>query len=299
MTILFPASPLQPRQVEPDFQPQAQAAQELKLQISLLDSDALAQGQVSRAVRLVRATEEPQVLVYRGWMLRPELYQALFDALLERGWKLLNDPRSYALCHEFPNWYSLLEGRTPRSTWLSAPQCFEIARVLECAARFGSSALVVKDYVKSRKHEWSEACFIADASDAAQVERVTQNFLSRQGDNLAGGLVLRQFVPLREVEVESNARSGAPIVNEWRLFWLDHTLLACAPNGALGGKEPSPQVLVELGELAARIESRFFAIDVAQKADGGWIVIELGDGGVSGLPPQLDAETFYALLPRL
>lgn len=296
MTILFPGNPLQPRQVEPDFAAQAHTARELGLDILLLDSDALAQGEISRALRFIRPAD-PQVLVYRGWMLRSEIYHALFDALLERGWRLLNDPQSYALCHELPNWYALLEGRTPRSAWLAAPECFQPERVLECAARLGSEALVVKDYVKSRKHEWSESCFIAEASDAAQVERVTSTFLARQGESLVGGLVLRQFVPLREVAPAGP--SGAPGVNEWRLFWLDHALIARSPSSVWVGEGPTAQVLAELQDLAARIPSRFFAMDVAQQEDGGWIVIELGDGGVSGLPPHLDAARFYSALQQV
>jgi len=44
------------------------------------------------------------------------------------------------------------------------------------------------------------------------------------------------------------------------------------------------------------ISSHFFSMDVAQTASGEWIVIELGDGQVSGLPPQMDAKAFYHAL---
>lgn len=294
MTILFPSGTLNPRAVEPDFEAQLQAAQEAGLGSQLLDFDALTQGDISRALRMVRSCDEVQVLVYRGWMLRAEVYELLYNALHERSWRLLNGPAAYALCHELPRWYGLLEGRTPRSVWLPTPKCFDSEHVLEAAESFSSDAVVVKDYVKSRKHEWSTACFIGDATDAAQVERVTQTFLRRQGEILVGGLVLRQFVPLRSLG--SDQKSGAPIVNEWRLFWLDHALTASAPHGEEAGESPAPQVLAELQELAGRIGSRFFSMDVAQLESGEWIVIELGDGSVSGLPPQMDAREFYASL---
>ncbi len=90
MTILFPCDALHPRQVEPDFASQAQAAQGAGLGVLRLDSDAFMQGDISRALRFVGHSEQFQVLVYRGWMLRAELYHTLFNALLERNWHLLN-----------------------------------------------------------------------------------------------------------------------------------------------------------------------------------------------------------------
>ncbi len=208
------------------------------------------------------------------------------------------------MCHELPNWYPLLAGRTPRSTWLPIPECFDSAHVLEAAASFGSAALIVKDYVKSRKHEWSTSCFIPDASDTEQIERVTSNFLARQGESLVGGLVLREFVSLR---VLGTGTSGAaPLVNEWRLFRLGHRFIACAPHTSslvtgdieappLDESEDYNNVAYGAAEF---IPSNFYSMDVAQLESGAWIVIELGDGGVSGLPPQMGAEEFYASLKQ-
>ena len=55
---------------------------------------------------------------------------------------------------------------------------------------------IVKDYVKSRKHEWYDACFIKNISDIANTTRVIRNFVERQGDSLVGGIVLRKFMGL-------------------------------------------------------------------------------------------------------
>jgi hypothetical protein len=82
----------------------------------------------------------------------------------------------------------------------------------------------VKDYVKSRKHEWLEACFIPDAGDRAAVERVVGVFVDRQGEDLAGGLVFREYVELRRVG--AHPVSGLPLGREYRLFFLDGRLLA-------------------------------------------------------------------------
>ena len=34
-------------------------------------------------------------------------------------------------------------------------------------------------------------------------------------------------------------------------------------------------------------------MDVAQKMDGDWMIVELGDGQVAGLPEKADEDLFY------
>ena len=46
--------------------------------------------------------------------------------------------------------------------------------------------------------------------------------------------------------------------------------------------------------IAFEIDSNFFTIDVAKKANGGWMIIETGDGQVSGLSPGQNCLEFYA-----
>jgi len=52
----------------------------------------------------------------------------------------------------------------------------------------------------------------------------------------------------------------------------------------------------ELTPIAARIPSRFFTMDVAFLADGGWTIVELGDGQVAGLPAAELAPEFFQRL---
>ncbi|MBL3657241.1 ATP-grasp domain-containing protein [Fulvivirga sediminis] len=48
-----------------------------------------------------------------------------------------------------------------------------------------------------------------------------------------------------------------------------------------------------LNEIALSIKSNFFTMDVAKKTNGDWIIMELGDGQVAGLPDNADKEEFY------
>ena len=64
-----------------------------------------------------------------------------------------------------------------------------------------------------------------------------------------------------------------------------------------GGLGPRSKEAVGVGAWSLRGSSPFFVVDVARRRSGGWIVVELGDGQVSGLPPHADlAAIFRALI---
>ena len=48
--------------------------------------------------------------------------------------------------------------------------------------------------------------------------------------------------------------------------------------------------------VAGGVRSRFFTMDVAQRRDGDWLIVELGDGQVAGLPDHADVDGFYKAL---
>ena len=165
---------------------------------------------------------------------------------------------------------------------------------MEATRPFGAAPIIVKDYVKSQKHAWREACFIPDASDRAGVERVVTRFVELQGDDLAEGLVFREYVPFERAG--THPRSGMPLAREFRLFFLDGAPLAAFPywaEGDYGGLAPPVD---EMRPVAARVRSRFFTMDVARRADGEWMIVELGDGQVAGLPDGVDVRDFYRRL---
>src|SRR5690606_39259124 len=166
----------------------------------------------------------------------------------------------------------------------------------ELLSAFGDAPIIVKDYVKSQKHYWSEACFIPNASDRAAVERVVRRFLELQGRDLNVGLVFREVLQLKIAG--THPKSGMPLAAEVRTFWargrciLHHRYWG--DLAALDAELP----LVELEPAAARVPSSFFAMDVALRDDGEWAIVELGDGQVSGLPSETLAVSFYAALKR-
>ena len=300
MTIFFPADPLEPNQPDRAFAVEVEAAGRAGLSWQIVSFERLTRDRnADLAIRRVIAATAPDLAVYRGWMLRPEDYAALYSALQNCNWLLINSPDSYDHCHLLPASYDRIEAHTPRTIWLPLPDCLDENKVRAALQTFGDKAVIIKDYVKSRKHEWHEACYIPDAADAVAALRVVARFLELQGDDLVGGLVLREFVDLKIIG--AHARSAMPLAREFRLFFLNHQLLTSANYWTQGDYNGEAPPLALFCDVARNVRSRFFSMDVAQKTDGEWIVVELGDGQVAGLPDENAAPEFYgklAAMPR-
>jgi hypothetical protein len=282
------------------YEAEASVAKSGNFEYFLIDFEALViEANLVKALRRVKAVETsyPVPALYRGWMLSPEHYALLYAGLLERGFQLINDPDAYKHCHYLPEWYPLLEGSTPRSVWLelsSSPPDFE--QIMTLLKAFGSSPLILKDFVKSRKHEWLEACYIPAASNRDEVVRVVNKFIELQGPELAGGLVFREFIEFENIGVHS--KSGMPLTAEFRFFFLDQQPIFWTHYWEEGNYANISFSVDQFKGLARRIKSRFFTMDVARHKDGNWLVIELGDGQVAGLPDDADLVSFYQALQK-
>jgi hypothetical protein len=221
----------------------------------------------------------------------------MYSALVTRGVSLRTSPAAYQACHYLPDCYPLLEGHTPRSVWLPVHGPVDFDAVARLVAPFGDRPLVLKDYVKSQKHYWKEACFIPAANDRAAVEAVVRRFVDLQGDDLNVGLVFREFVPLKVIG--THPQSGMPLAAEFRIFWFQgRTLLHHRYWGDLTAFDATLP-LDQLSPIARRVPSPFFTMDVAMLEDGTWTVIELGDGQVAGLPSVDLAPEFFRRMKEL
>jgi hypothetical protein len=298
--VIFPSVPFGPREIDPDFEAEQIAAKRAGFATALVDHTRLMAGDV--AVSVARVPDRARTAVYRGWMLTPHQYSAMHAVLAARETNLLNSPDAYRTCHYLPESYPFILEHTPRSVWFPVERAhgLPLETLRAALVPFGDAPLIVKDYVKSQKHDWDEACFIPRASDLPAVERVASRFLKLQGEDLNEGLVFRAFVPLQIVG--KHPKSGRPLAAEFRIFWLDGAPLLShrywgdltAPDLALDLERP----LAALRPIAARIPSRFFTMDLAFLEDGSWTIVELGDGQVAGLPSVDLALDFYRGLAK-
>lgn len=296
MTVLFCLDPLSPPAVEELFQKERRAAKEVGLPSYVLDFDALTHGDLTRALEWIPVAKTPQKIVYRGWMLSTSQYQALFSALKDIGWQLFNSPEQYARAHHLPRAYPFIEGFTPRSTWLSKEQGFSKSQLLKTVSSFGSDPLIIKDYVKSQKHYWREACFVPRADDGDHLQRVARRFLELQGESLAGGLVFREFLPLKRLG--THPKSGMPLSQEFRLFILNGEVISTLNYWDNVDYPESHADWAPLLDIAKTFDSQFFSMDLALTESGRWLIVELGDAQVSGFPDGADLASFYQAVAK-
>jgi len=295
MRILFTGDPFQPKLPDDTYAREAAACEQLGIPWFPINFEAIVYEQdMGQAVRRVPAAETEELAVYRGWMLTPAQYEMLHAALLARQIRLVSTPPQYELCHYLPRWYPRLEGETPRSIWTEAGEDLSLPQLLNRLRVFGDAPVIVKDWVKSRKHEWQEACFIPSASDAEAAGRVIRRFLELQGADLNVGLVFREFVPL--APLSRHPKSGMPLTKEYRLFFWNGQLLSVSRYWDAAEYSDDALPLAHFQALVGKINSRFFTMDVAQTVSGQWIVVELGDAQVAELPASADPAAFYAAL---
>jgi len=211
------------------------------------------------------------VLVVGRYSVLP-FYKELEDELASRGSQLINRYYEHRFIADM-EWVVPLDGLTPRTWfdtgWANAPDT--------------EHGWVVKGRTNSRKFQWNTHMYAPDR-DALKtvIHRLYDDpMLSDQG------LVIREYVPLKEFEEGIN---GMPVTNEWRCFFLYGELLSAgyywsqAECAEEMGEIPEPAL--DLASKAAKLISdsaTFCVIDVAETAEGSWIVIEVNDGQMSGL----------------
>jgi hypothetical protein len=200
-------------------------------------------------------------------------------------------PAAYLRAHELPGWYDIFTTVTPRSVWVptepgQVPPVEDLAALI---APLGAGAAVVKDYVKSRKHEWDEACYLPDLADISAVHRVIGRFVELQDDSLTGGIVVRTF------ETFETFVTGGPDAGEARVWWLDGQPILIGAHPDTPDRHPRPD-LTHIRPLVAELGCRFVTTDVARRTDGAWRVVEVGDGQVSDLPRAVDPDVLITPL---
>lgn len=288
---LLPLDPLSGRRPDPHFLREVRLVRELGGVCHLLDHDALVAGDAATAVR--RLPDGCGPLWYRGWMVGSRAYGSLVEEVAARGGTLLTGPEAYTAAHELPGWYGVFEALTPASARPAGGVRPGRSELAAAALHLGGRGPgIVKDFVKSRKHEWHEACFVPELADTDALCRVVARFVDLQAEDLTGGVVLRRF------EEFERGPDGSAV--EARVWWLDGEAVLVGPHPDLGGVVPEPD-LSAVRPLVRRLLGergcRFVTTDLARRVDGtGWRVVEVGDGQVSDLPRGTETEVSF---PRL
>jgi len=288
MKILFPNHPLKARLPDPDYEAEFNAAREAGFKCELYSLEDLRGGDAAQATRLCPiASQNEEAIIHRGWMMSDGLYSSLFGTLVAKGYCPVTTPEQYAEAHYLPNAYPLLKGQTPDSIWVEGK---DVAGAWERFEQLGRPTAIVKDFVKSAKHRWNEACLIPAGTERNRFDEILAAFLEARGNLFEKGIVLRRFHEF--VKLADDIR-GQPVHEEYRLFMWDGSLLAATPAVRGNGLFDS---LGDWEAIARKFKNRFITMDIARQQDGSWLIVEVGDGGVSGLPASIETAAFYRAL---
>ena len=291
MRIIYCDSVFDNKIIEPDYKDEKVSAINNGFEFSLISFEELENNNLSKSLKYVPNLEKLEIGFYRGWMLSSKLYKELYNGLLSKNIQLINSPKEYNHCHYLPNSYDKIKTLTPKSNWTKEGDIINDELVNSLTDEFGNSPIIVKDYVKSEKHNWENACFIPNASDKRNVSRIVTNFMELRGDFLNVGLVFREFEKLEFLTIHS--KSSMPLTKEFRIVFANKKLISIFDywdEGEYGDTKPNMEMFKE---IAKTIDSNFFTMDVAKKENGDWIIMELGDGQVAGLPENADKNEYY------
>jgi hypothetical protein len=280
MNILFCCDPLNKRLVDSDWKKEYQLAKKNNFNVIIMDYDNFINDPTDSQFRDHRPANTIETVVYRGWMMPVAAYAKLYDALLKLNLKLINSPAQFQHCYYLPDSYSRIKNVTPDSVWTCSDQIPTDEELRSLLKDFGGKAIILKDYVKSQKHYWHEACFIPRANDINSVKKVMQNFKQKQGSGFQGGFVFREFIDLQPIGF--HPKSHMPLTQEYRLFILNKKMIDCSEYWS--SEEYQHHKLPDFTQFETvfkSIDSHFFTVDIAKKTNGGWIIIELGDAQVA------------------
>lgn len=188
-----------------------------------------------------------------------------------KGAHLINDYYAHQKVQDIQNWYDYLSDFTPK-TW------FNICDV----PPNHSGSFVLKGRINSRKQLWRSHMFCSTRKDIMAVySRLMDDSLIQHQD-----ICVREFEHL--VNFGENSITHCPISKEFRLFVLDGKVMAKGyywseydENNNIICDAPEDFINTVVRKVAHI--ARFFVIDIAQRQDGQWRVIELGDAQMAGV----------------
>lgn len=217
-------------------------------------------------------------LVIPRYSLLPFPHELERDIKLQGG-KLINSTLEHQYIANF-DYYHDVALWTPRSY-------FDLQSVPKTGGPF-----VLKGRTNSRKHQWLTKMFATDYQD------LLQKYWALNEDPLIQdqGIVIRDFVKLKNFGTGIN---GLDFANEWRFFYYKKTLLSYGYYWSSGEIIPEkssldPKAIDLANEIASVVSENVngFVLDLAQKENGDWILIEINDLTMSGLSEN-DPEELY------
>lgn len=221
--------------------------------------------------------------IYRGWMLNSKDYKRFYNELLEKyNIELFTTPSEYENTHYFVNSYERISKYTPKTIWFEEGKEIDWNIVRESFDKF-----IVKDFVKSVKG-FNFPEFLDSSLSDEELNSYIFKFKEIRGDLYSGGIVLKEFIDLNKIGNHTH---------EFRAFYINGKFSFMYANSN-NEKDFIPNYKA-LEKQFSLIDSPFYTIDFALTNKGDYIVIEIGDGQVSGIPSVKEAKELYNFIKSL
>jgi len=201
-------------------------------------------------------------------------YEGLFDSLKNEGIELVHTPSQYLLASDLTYWYKHISDLTPESRWVEQPP-----EVKEIEKHF-DYPIFVKGSRQTSRHKATLSIIHTHEEYQNCVNEFKQNPVLHWQK-----FVIREFIKLRKVEAKLTEK--IPPSFEFRTFWWKGKLAGAGSYwkdfANYDWTELEKTQAVNLAKTAVeRLKIPFIVIDIAQKADGNWVIIECNDGQESG-----------------
>lgn len=282
-SVLFPAFKHGLREPDPNFYKEAAALEAAGIPIHVVNIHALMDGDTLRAFQYTGKPATDQLL-YRGWILHPEEYDLMEQHLAARGFKLFTPTRAYRAGLLFPEFFPHIEPAAIPARWVLGSDPHDAVRA---AKQLGEPPYYIKDYAKSAKAIAPHGCIVDGGDLAYEMTKTIAELKEYRSDRFEGGIVIRPLIKLRYLE---DCPFGGPIYEEYRLYFLRGKIISQTAYDRVGGNPSSLPNYSYLGQLIA---SPFFTADIVVTAEGQHLILEIGDGSTSALPPNVDPGGFY------
>ncbi len=277
LNILFESDNLNSSKVNDEYLKEYDVAKELGFNTILIESLNLKNGKIR-----VVTEGETGLCIYRGSALKPETYKSLQIYLESKRLMLVNSYKEYCNCYLFPYSYPLLEKYTPKIITYLNGAGIDWDYVKQNFGRF-----MIKDYAKSAKGS-DFPKYLNSSISNAELDRYIVKFKALRGNSFVLGVVIKEFVDLAKEQ---------GVTNEYRAFYVNGELLTvCCNSNQKEGVKKMPKSLIDKIPI---LESKFYTVDFAEKANGEFVVIETGDGQVSEIPDSKDIREFYNGLQKM
>lgn len=197
-------------------------------------------------------------------------YKELEEDLQSKGSKLVDTFQQFNWVANFVDYYDILKKYT-FETWFTP---------MDIPKNVG--ALVVKGATNSKKMYWNTKMFAENREIAIDIAcELRRDSMIGQQD-----IIFRKYEPLVTYNIGLN---GLRFTNEWRFFFYKGKLLSKGYYWS-NADEPELGKIDDTGikftqEIADIVKEyvNYYVIDIAEKESGGWIMVELNYGGMSGL----------------